>query len=98
MKRVGRAVEREELVEALDLLAGWYRDLAVAAAGAPSAAFNADHLDEVAEDGKLVGTGPAVRAAEAVAETRRRFELNLNPGLAFEALFIEIHAAVIARG
>lgn len=98
LKRVARGVEREELVETLDVLASWYRDLAVAATGATAAILNADQLVALAEDGRLVGVSSAIRATEAVAETRRRFELNLNASLAFEALFIEVHRAVAVRG
>jgi hypothetical protein len=41
-----------------------------------------------------VSARAAARAAEAVAETRRRFELNLNAQLAFEALFVRLHEAL----
>ncbi len=93
LKRIARGAEREEQLEALDLLAGWYRDVLAAACGASAAALNADRLDTVAADGERVGVHAASRAVEAVAATRRRFELNLNPSLAFEALFIQLHAA-----
>jgi DNA polymerase-3 subunit delta' len=89
-KRIARGAEREEIIDSLDLLAGWYRDLLAASVGAERAALNADRIGELSEDAARVGPVPAERAAEAVAETRRTFELNVNPGLALEALFIRL--------
>jgi DNA polymerase-3 subunit delta' len=95
-RRAARGAEREEIAEALELLAGWYRDLVTTAAGAGSAAANADRLDALAADAARVALEPAVRAAEAVAETRRRFELQLHAPLALEALFVELRRELAA--
>ena len=89
-RRVARGVEREEIVEALDLLAGWYRDLLAVSVGAGRAVLSSDRLAQLEEDAVAVGPDPAERAAEAVADTRRTFELNVNAGLALEALFIRL--------
>jgi DNA polymerase-3 subunit delta' len=93
LRRIARGAEREEILGALDLLAGWYRDLLAASVGAGDAAFNSDHSGTIASDSATVGLR-AMRAVELVAETHRRFELNLNPPLALEALLIEIRGAV----
>jgi DNA polymerase-3 subunit delta' len=93
-RRAARGAERLEIIEALELLAGWYRDLVAAAVGAHAAALNADRLPLLAEDGSRVGAAAAVAAAEAVAETRRRFELQVFAQLALEALFVELRRAL----
>ena len=89
-KRVGRGAEREEVLDALDLLSGWYRDLMVVAAGADGAALNSDKLAQLAADA-LPERGPgAERAATSVREVWRSFEFNVQPGLALEALFVRL--------
>ncbi len=89
-KRVARGAEREEIVEALDLLAGWYRDLLAAGAGAHRAVLNSDRAAELDADSGQVDVSSAERAVEAVLETRRSFELNVTAGLALEALFLRL--------
>jgi DNA polymerase-3 subunit delta' len=95
-RRVARGAEREVILESLDLLGGWYRDLLAAAVGAERAALNSDLLAELREDAPAIGAGEAGRAAEAVAETRRAFELNVNASLALEALFIALRRQLAA--
>ena len=76
---------------ALDELAAWYRDLVVVAAGAPSVAMHADRLAELQEDGTRDRMPGAEAAAEAVRDTWRLFEeLQLQAGLALEALFVRL--------
>jgi len=94
-RRAVRGAEREEIVESLDFLAGWYRDLLAAGAGASDAALNADHVAELAQDAERIGLDPAGRAVEAVAETRRRFDLNVYAPLALEALFVVLRRELI---
>jgi DNA polymerase-3 subunit delta' len=91
VRRAGRGAEREELLAGLEALEAWYRDLVVVAAGAESAAVNADRLDELREDVALeLGEGP-LHAAEHARETWRALEeFNLNPSLALEALFVRV--------
>ena len=89
-RRVARGAEREEIVEALDLLAGWYRDLLAVAVGARGAALSPDRIAELEEDAASIGPDLAGRAAEIVGETRRTFELNVNARPALEALFIRL--------
>ncbi|HJS69600.1 MAG TPA: hypothetical protein VJ744_02265 [Gaiellaceae bacterium] len=89
-RRAGRGAEREELLDALDLLTGWYRDLMVVAAGAGDAVLNSDRLADLSADG-VPERGPAAeRAAATVRDVWRSFEFNVQPGLAFEALFVRL--------
>jgi DNA polymerase III subunit delta' len=92
VRRAGRGAEREEIIDALDILSSWYRDLVVAAAGAETAVVNSDRLAELAEDGVSERSLPAERAAEAVRETWRSFEFQVQTGLALEALFVRLRS------
>jgi DNA polymerase-3 subunit delta' len=89
-RRAGRGAERDEILEALDLLGGWYRDLMVAAVGAQGAVLNSDRSVELAADGIPQRGLPAERAAEAVRDVWRSFEFQVQPGLALEALFVRL--------
>jgi DNA polymerase III subunit delta' len=91
VRRTQHGAERDELLAGLEALEAWYRDLVVVAAGAESAAVNADRLDDLREDAaRDLGDGP-LYAAEAVRETWRALEeFNLNASLALEALFVRL--------
>jgi DNA polymerase-3 subunit delta' len=91
VRRAQRGAEREELLASLEELAAWYRDLVVVAAGAPNAAIHFDRLDDLTQDGVRERMLGAERACEIVRETWRDFEeLQLNSGLALEALFVRL--------
>jgi DNA polymerase III subunit delta' len=90
IRRAARGAERDEVLASLDILTSWYRDLVVVAAGAEGAVFNSDRLAELAQDGSLERSLAAERAAEAVRETWRSFEFQVQPGLALEALFARL--------
>jgi DNA polymerase-3 subunit delta' len=90
VRRAGRGAERDEIIDALDILSSWYRDLVVAAAGAETAVVNSDRLAELAEDGVSERSLPAERAAEAVRDTWRSFEFQVQAGLALEGLFVRL--------
>jgi DNA polymerase-3 subunit delta' len=91
LRRVQRGAEREELLSALEELEAWYRDLVVVGAGARGAAVHVDRVEELAGDATDERVAAAEAAAEAVRETWRLFEeFNLQPGLAFEALFVRL--------
>ena len=91
VRRAQRGAEREELLAALEELAGWYRDLVVVGVGAGSAALHVDRLAELEEDATRERTIGAERACEHVRETWRRLEeFNLNASLALEALFVRL--------
>jgi DNA polymerase-3 subunit delta' len=96
VRRAGRGAERDEILDALDVLSSWYRDLVVAAAGAEGAVVNSDRLGELAEDGVSERSLAAERAAEAVRETWRSFEFQVQSGLALEALFVRLRRELAA--
>jgi DNA polymerase-3 subunit delta' len=91
VRRAARGAEREEILLSLDELAAWYRDLVVVAAGAADVAVHADRLAELREDGTRERMPGAEAAAEHVRDTWRLFEeLQLQAGLALEALFVRL--------
>jgi DNA polymerase-3 subunit delta' len=91
LRRAERGAEREEVLDALEELAAWYRDLVAVAVGAERAVIHFDRLAELTEDAGVERLAAAERAAEAVRETWRSFEeFNVNAGLALEALFITL--------
>ena len=59
---------RESVLEALDELTAWYRDLVAVAVGAERVVVHFDHLDALRED----GVPERLAAAERAAETRAR--------------------------
>jgi DNA polymerase III subunit delta' len=90
-RRAMRGAEREEILLCLEELEAWYRDLVVVAAGAETAAAHVDRLAELREDANVEQLPSAEAAAEAVRETWRLFEeLQLQAGLALEALFVRL--------
>ncbi|HSL63486.1 MAG TPA: hypothetical protein VK874_02415 [Gaiellaceae bacterium] len=90
-RREAFGAEREELLATLEELAAWYRDLVVAGAGATEAVVHFDRLAELEEDGTRERLLGAERAAEHVRALWRQVEeLNLNPQLALEALFVRL--------
>ena len=96
-RRAMRGAEREEVMLCLEELEAWYRDLVVVAAGAESAAAHVDRLAELREDATVELLPGAEAAAETVRETWRLFEeLQLQAGLALEALFVKLRRALVA--
>lgn len=95
VRRAQRGAEREELLAALEELSAWYRDLAVVAAGAERAVAHADRLEELRAD---VARGSAAGAEDAAGAARAAWrvaeELNVNPSLWLEALFVRLRRAL----
>jgi DNA polymerase-3 subunit delta' len=91
VRRAQRGAERETLLAALEELASWYRDLVVVGAGAEQAAVNVDRLDDLRAD---AGHELARSAEDAAAIVRGAWraaeELNVNPSLALDALFVRL--------
>ncbi|HVY78372.1 MAG TPA: hypothetical protein VG898_07705 [Solirubrobacterales bacterium] len=94
-KRAGRRRRTETLDLALELFAGWHRDLAATAAGAAEVVFNSDRLAELQSRAAALDPARPRRAAELVEDTRRRLDLNVSEELALEALAARL-AAVLA--
>jgi DNA polymerase-3 subunit delta' len=96
-RRAMRGAEREEVLLCLEELEAWYRDLVVVAAGAETAAAHVDRLDALREDATVEQLPGAEAAAETVRETWRLFEeLQLQAGLALEALFVKLRRELAA--
>jgi DNA polymerase-3 subunit delta' len=91
VRRAERGAEREDVLEALDELAAWYRDLVAVGVGAEGAVIHYDRLDELREDGTVERMPAAERAAETVREAWRAFEeFQVSAPLALEALFVRL--------
>jgi DNA polymerase-3 subunit delta' len=93
VRRAQRGAEREELLDSLEELAAWYRDLVVVAVGAEKAVVHYDRLELLREDATIERLAGAEAAAELVRDAWRRLEeFNLAPQLALEALFVSLRA------
>jgi DNA polymerase-3 subunit delta' len=78
---------------ALDDLVAWYRDcLLVAAGGNPADAIHVDASAQLAEDAAALPARRALDAIDLVLAARDDLELNVQQGLALEALFVELAA------
>ena len=94
VKRAQRGAEREELLASLDELAAWYRDLVVVSAGAEETVVHADRAAALRDDVAAGAAPGAERAAELVRDAWRVLEeLNVNPRLWLEALFVRLRRA-----
>ena len=94
-RRAELGAQREGVLEALEELASWYRDLICVAVGAENVVVHYDHLASLAEDASLERVAGAERAVELVRETWRRYEeLNLRPKLALDALLVRLRQAL----
>ncbi|HEX3608872.1 MAG TPA: hypothetical protein VHU14_04270 [Solirubrobacterales bacterium] len=94
-KRAGRRRRTEALDLALELNAGWFRDLAATASGATEVVYNRDRIEELQARAVDLDPSRPRRAAELVQDTRRRLDLNVSEELALEALSFRL-AAVFA--
>jgi DNA polymerase-3 subunit delta' len=97
VRRAQRGAEREELLDALEELAAWYRDLVVVAVGAERAVVHHDRLEELRADAAIERLAGAEAAAELVRDAWRTLEeFNLAPQLALEALFVRLRRELAA--
>ena len=97
LKRAQFGAEREQVLEALDELAAWYRDLVVVAAGAERTVIHFDHLAQLEQDASLERLAAAERASELVRQAWREFEeFNVNASLALESLFVRLRRELSA--
>jgi DNA polymerase III subunit delta' len=102
VRRAQRGAEREELLDSLEELAAWYRDLVVVAVGAERAVIHYDRLDLLREDATIERLAGAEAGAEIVRDAWRTLEeFNLAPQLALEALLVrlrkELAGAAVSR-
>ncbi len=88
-RRAG-AAQKRELVLALGILASWFRDMLVTAAGASGAILNTDYENEL-EDLALPSRIDSYRQALAAVENaRRKLGYNVDLGLILQAMFYEL--------
>jgi len=96
LKRAEFGATREAVLEALDELGAWYRDLVAVGVGAEQVVVHLDHLEELRRDGAFERIAAAERGVEEVHASWRDFaELNLQPRLALESLFIRLRRALV---
>ena len=76
---------------ALDDLAGWLRDCLVAISGG-DLLIHTDAADSVRGDGQALGPAKLLQAVDLVQATREQLESNVQPGLALEAMFLQLSA------
>ncbi len=93
-KRSGRRRRTELLDLGLHLVAAWFRDLAAIVAGAAEVTYNRDRLAQLQSSAEGLDPNAARRAAELVADTRRRLDLNVSEELALEALSFRLAAVL----
>lgn len=96
LARQEREARTAVVQDALDDLLAWLRDcLLVAAGGDPAAAVHADAPDALRADADALGAARVLRAIDLVGDAREAGELNLQQGLALEALFLELSALAL---
>jgi DNA polymerase III subunit delta' len=94
-RRAEFGAQREGVLEALEELAAWYRDLICVAVGAEDVVAHYDHLPQLREDASPERVAGAERAVGLVRETWRAYEeFNLQPKLALEALLVQLRQAL----
>ncbi len=90
-----RRQEREMRIAAaqaaLDDLAGWLRDCVVVAQGGEPL-IHADAAESVGGDAAALGPARLLQALDLVMSTRDAMELNVQPPLTIEAMFLELSA------
>jgi DNA polymerase-3 subunit delta' len=89
-RRAQRRARTGVLDLSLSLAAAWARDWAAVVSGAPELVFNTDRLDALAGQADGMTLAAARGSVELIADTRRRFELNVSEELALEALCFRI--------
>lgn len=78
--------DRDQVLEALDILADWWRDLLVVRAGAPELITSIDREAEIRRLAEGLEFDEIVRALGQVRQARRLLEQNVHPRLTFDNL------------
>ena len=89
------ASARAAVAARLDLLASWYRDVVLAAAGG-DAFVHADLTDRILESGRM-GRSRSLRCLDALRVAREALELNATARLVCEALLVRVARAQSAE-
>lgn len=96
LAREEREAKAEALRGVLDDLRAWCRDaLVLAAGGDERLLLHADAAAELRADAALLGPERLLLAADLLGRAREDLELNLQQGLALEALFLELAALAL---
>jgi DNA polymerase-3 subunit delta' len=97
-KRAARRARTGVLDLALSLAGSWARDWAAVGAGAEATVFNPDRIARLREQASEVDLSAAGDAVKLIAETRRRFQLNVSEELALEALCFRLERRLRPAG
>lgn len=92
IRREARRARTECLDLGLELLAWWYRDLAVVTAGAEQVLHNVDRAAELQRQAAGLTPERQRHAIEAISRCRHRLRLNVSEELALEALHSQLSA------
>ncbi|MDQ2622008.1 MAG: hypothetical protein M3Y45_03110 [Actinomycetota bacterium] len=92
VKRAQRRSRTAILDLSLSLASAWARDWLCVLSGAPELAFNSDRLDVLRDQAGRIDPAAARDAVGIVADTRRRFKLNVSEELALEAMVFRIES------
>lgn len=96
LTREERETRAESLRGAVDDLRTWCRDaLLLATGGDPALVFHLDAEDDLRADADALGPAKLLLAADLLGRAREDLELNLQQGLALEALFLELAALAL---
>ncbi|MER3408848.1 MAG: hypothetical protein C4306_01810 [Thermoleophilia bacterium] len=96
LRRLSHGVEREAVLDALEEIADWYRDLVCVSVGAEAAVVHLDHLPQLRADASPERLAAVERATVLVRDAWRRLRhLNLQPRLALEALFARLQGELV---
>src|SRR5690606_8074603 len=81
---------------ALDDLVGWLRDcLYIGAGGEPGGAIHVDALEQLRADAAALPPKALLAAIDRILATREELELNVQQGLALEALLLDLSALAL---
>lgn len=92
VKRAQRRSRTAILDLSLSLAAAWARDWVCVLSGAPELVFNSDRVGVIADQAGRIEPEAAREAVGIVADTRRRFKLNVSEELALEAMVFRLEA------
>ena len=94
LKRRQRRVLSQGLQTATRVFAGWYRDLALVAAGAEDAVLNRDRLEELRQMARPTALPAYTEAVSAVGKAQERLRYNVDARLIVGDMFRSIKEAL----
>ncbi len=84
--------DRDQVLEALDVLADWWRDVLVIKAGVPDLVTNVDREAELRQVAGQLGIDDILRAVGQLRRARRLLEQNVHPRLTLDNLVLSLPA------